>query len=511
MPAVQPFATLQASLGTNLEGYGRHTTCSRLKARPSRVPPSKETARLPMRTRLVTLWDTFRTGFWFFPSLLILTAVFLAVVVPIADQHLSDSIPDWMKSTGTSARSTLASLASAMFTVAGVVFSVTVVTFSLTSSQFGPRLLRNFLEQSVTQITLGICLAASLYCLLLLWQVAEVDGETVVPHIGVLLATVFAMTTLFAVVYFIHRVAHSVQSMNVVTDVAKDLDSAIERIFPTNDAGCRIQAGELDSIRHRFEDQLGVAVPASKDGYLQAVSIQLLAELAEKHGLYVLLVARPGDFVVRGRPLARFVNSGKGDTTLDDEFTLRLARLFLIGNIRTPRQDVECAINELAELAVRALSPGINDPFTAMASVDRLTAAYCRLADRDVSCAIPLMRDQHEHLRIAGPSTSFDSLLHAGFDQIRQYGAGSVAVSIRLLESLARIAQAGPDEESRRAIRHHAEMILEGCEKQIGCQADLDDIHERFRRVTDVTHLAGNTPNLPLERSVRTHTATLTR
>ncbi|WP_442482477.1 DUF2254 domain-containing protein [Aeoliella sp. SH292] len=465
-----------------------------------------------MRTRLVTLWDTFRTGFWFFPSLLILAAVMLAVMVPIADQHLSDSIPDWMKSTGTSARSTLASLASAMFTVAGVVFSVTVVTFSLTSSQFGPRLLRNFLEQSVTQVTLGVCLAASLYCLLLLWQVAEVDGETVVPHIGVLLATVFAMTTLFAVVYFIHRVAHSVQSMNVVTDVAKDLDSAIERIFPAKeDAACAIGPEELESIRNRFENLECDSIPATKDGYLQAVSIQPLSEIAEQHGLYVLLVARPGDFVVRGLPLAKFVKSGEGDAKHDDDFAKRLSTLFLIGNIRTPRQDVECAINELAELAVRALSPGINDPFTAMASVDRLTAAYCRLADRDVSCAIPLIKGEQEQLRIAGPSTSFDSLLHAGFDQIRQYGAGSVAVSIRLLESLARIAKAGPDEETLRAIRHHAEMIVEGCEKQVSCQADLDDIRERYLRVVDATQLASNEPpRTPLERSDTNHSATLT-
>jgi uncharacterized membrane protein len=464
-----------------------------------------------MRTRLITLWDTFRTGFWFFPSLLILAAVILAVVVPIADQHLSDSIPDWMKSTGTSARSTLASLASAMFTVAGVVFSVTVVTFSLTSSQFGPRLLRNFLEQSVTQTTLGVCLAASVYCLLLLWQVAEVDGETVVPHIGVLLATVFAMATLFAVVYFIHRVAHSVQSMNVVTDVAKDLDSAIDRIFPANDADCSLDTADLDSVRNRFHGDNSYAIPAPRDGYLQAITVKRLTEVAEQEGVYILLTSRPGDFVIRGMPLAKFIVDGKRDAKQNEEFASKLSSLFLIGNIRTPRQDVECAINELAELAVRALSPGINDPFTAMASVDRLTAAYCRLADRNVSCAIPLMNDHQDHLRIAGPSTSFDSLLHAGLDQIRQYGAGSVAVSIRLLESLARIAEAGPDEETLRAIRHHAEMIVEGCEKQVGCKADLDDIRERFRHVVDSTQPGSNEPKrTPLERSDTNYSATLT-
>ncbi|MCO6047264.1 DUF2254 domain-containing protein [Aeoliella sp. ICT_H6.2] len=435
-----------------------------------------------MRTWIVNLWDSFRTGFWFFPTLLILLAAVLAFAVPAIDGYLDPSLPDWMKTTGTTARSTLATLASAMFTVAGVVFSVTVVTLSITSSQFGSRLLRNFLQQSITQVTLGSCLAASIYCLLLLWRVDDVNDDWFVPHLAVLLATVLSLFTLCLVVYFIHRIAYSVQSMNVVTDVAADLNSAIQRIFPKkSDTDSQLQQ-KRKQLAGRFENNGGHSVTATSEGYLQAVNVEQLTSLADSRQLFIHVTRRPGEFLAAGDTVAYYLEDGDSDAEVD-EVQQHVSNCFLFGNQRTPRQDVECAIAELTEIAVRALSPGINDPHTAIASIDRLSGSLCQLTQYNLSSALRIDVGDDETLRVLGTTTSLDAVLRAAFDQIRQYGASSVAVSVRLLEALARIAERAETTPDKAAIRRQADLVLEGCDKQEFCQEDLQDVHQRHETV----------------------------
>lgn len=438
-----------------------------------------------MRTWIINWWDSFRTGFWFFPTLLILLAVALAFIVPEIDGYLLPSIPDWMQTTGTTARSTLSAMASAMLTVGGVVFSVTVVTLSMTSSQFGSRLLRNFLEQNITQVTMGSCLASSVYCLLLLSRVDNANDKWFVPHLAVLLATVSALATLCLVVYFIHRVAHSVQSMNVVTDVAADLNAAIDRIFPQKDDDNVDLRKKREELAKQFESEEGQGVAAQSDGYLQAVNVEQLTSIADHHKLLIHVNCKPGDFVVTGDTVARYLEDAdsKADSDEEDNIDQHVAQCFLFGNRRTPRQDVECAISELAEIAVRALSPGINDPHTAIASIDRLSGSLCQLTQYNLSSALRIDVGDDETLRVLGTTTSLDAVLRAAFDQIRQYGASSVAVSVRLLEALARIAERAETTPDKAAIRRQADLVLEGCDKQEFCQEDLQDVHQRHETV----------------------------
>lgn len=435
-----------------------------------------------MKSWIENLWDRFRAGFWFFPTLLILGAIGLAIVVPEVDRQVVDSIPQWMKSTGETSRSTLAALASAMFTVSGVVFSVTVVTLSLTSSQFGPRLLRNFLEQNVTQVTMGSCLACCVYCLILLWRIDDVNDKWFVPHVAVFLATVLTLLALCLVVFFIHRVAYSVQSMNVVTDVAGELDAAIDRMFPKEYEASEELYRQHDDLLASFESHDGHSVHAQRDGYLQTVNIEHLTAVAKKHQAWVNLVCRPGDFIIEGLEVAQLRCDDDSDA---EQLTKELASAFIVGNQRTPRQDVECAIQELTEIAVRALSPGINDPFTAIACIDRLCAVFCRLTRRDVRLVLPVDIDDDRPLRIVSPTTEFESILNSGFHQIRQHGSSYVSVSIRLLEALRQIASVTRRDADRTAIRRQADMTLEGCEKQDFCEGDLENIRDRHQAVTE--------------------------
>lgn len=434
-----------------------------------------------MRARLLNLWDFFRTGFWFIPTLLILGAILLAIFVPLIDHYAAaaDLVPEWLQTSADTYRSTLTALASGMLTVASVVFSVTVVTLSLTTSQFGPRLLRNLLEQNVTQASVGGCLACSVYCLMLLWRIDSLEKDGTPPHLSVFLATVLTVCAISLAVYFIHRVARSVQSMNVVTDVARDLDGAMQRLFPEKWESVPEREQQLDQLRKRFENEEAVAVAARNEGYLQTINVQYLNKLAAENGLVIEVLDKPGSFLIEGHEVARYLDGEEVEKERDEEsLEKRIADAFIVGNQRTPRQDLECAVDELVEIAVRALSPGINDPFTAVASVDRLTATLCRLAGRDLRWS--LYTDDDQEQRVLFAPLEYRRVLATAFNLIRQYGASSVSVSIRQLESLATIAGCTSEDAHLAAIRDQAEMILAGCEKQDYCEGDFEDIRARY-------------------------------
>ncbi|QEG36949.1 DUF2254 domain-containing protein [Bythopirellula goksoeyrii] len=430
-----------------------------------------------MRTWLVNLWDNFRSGFWFIPSLLTLLAFVLGFTMPEVDRYVSSSIPAWMHSSPETARATLTTLAGAMITAAGLVFSVTIVALSITSSQFGPRLLRNFLSDSITQLALGACLATSLYSLLLLTAFSHSEDTVFLPFVSIYLALLFALVTLYILIYCLHRVASATQADNVVAEVAEDLEDSISRIFPENigEKSDDLVESEKKAVELFSERSPQPApVEATKEGYLQAVDFEGIIGLAKKSDLVIKLISRPGDFLMQGIPIAE-VQPG---TNLDEEVQEKLNKTLIVGNRRTTQQDMECAVSELVEVAVRALSPGINDPFTAIRCVDRLGAMLRRLAKRDMP--VPYRLDEEGNLRVIARGYTFPNVLDCAFDQIRQHSSGTVSVSLRLLESLEKIALCVDGDKQKAAVLRQAEMIYRGCVTAISEENDRDDLAERY-------------------------------
>ncbi len=426
-----------------------------------------------MKTWLANRWDDVRTGFWFVPSLIIIAAVVLAFVAPLADRWLG-GVPEWFQFTASAATALLTTLAGAMITVAGVVFSVTVVTLSITSSQFGPRLLRTFLSEPVSQAALGVCLGSGLFCLLLL---RKLGTDPTVPHLSIALGVVLCVAAVGVLVYFIHRVTRVVQADHVVADVARDLDNAIARLFPEEIGEGGLAAGADAGDAELADEQADwAAVHAEQDGYLQAVNHEELMALVAEHDLVVRVDCRPGDFIVAEMPLARAHPRQRLADDVEDE----LKGCFLVGDGRTPRQDVECAVDDLVEVALRALSPGINDPFTAMRCVDRLGATLSRLATRKIPS--PYRYDEAGNLRVVARGWTFANVLDAAFNPIRQYGRTSVSVTIRLLEALTTIAGQASRDEDRTAVRRQAEMIRAGAEESLAEPRDVADMCERYEQ-----------------------------
>lgn len=426
-----------------------------------------------MKRWLVLTWDAWRSGFWLVPSLMVVLALALAVGLLEVDRAVDiDSHPQlrWLATTGPAARATLSSLAGALITVAGVVFSTAMVVLSLTTSQFGTRLLRAFLMRQTAQWTLGVFLGASVYSLLVLKSI-EVDGEyaRVVPHLSTGVAVAMGVASLLLFVYFIHSVSVSVQAHTVITAVAEDLDGAIESLFPE-------QIGHDEPPEQVAEDKSRCesgstdvrAIASFRRGYVQGIEGDRLMDIARAADATLVLKKRPGDFVADGETLAeiRFGVSANGSPASGfNDLAQAINGAYVLGARRTPRQDVSCALLELVEIALRALSPGINDPFTAMSCIDYLGAALRRLAGRRIP---PAHRyDDEGVVRVIGEPKRFAELLDESFDQIRHYGRDNAAVLGRIAKALASIADVARRDEDRTALCRHADRLRHAATRNV--------------------------------------------
>lgn len=423
-------------------------------------------------------WEAIRTSFWFLPTVMTVLAASAALLAVWLDEVLqSRGLGElgWAYSgSAEGARQLLATVAGSMVTVAGVVFSVTVVALSLTSSQFGPRLLRNFMRDRGNQVVLGTFIATFVYCLLVLRTVRGQNGGEFVPNLAVSLAILFALASLGVLIYFIHHASASMQAPQVIANVSAELHASIDTLFPENLGGGSEEhevSQDNGDLPDNFERE-AQPVTATSDGYVQLIDDVRLMQLATEKDLLLCVVHRPGDFVVNGDHLA-IVWSNHQVEDLDEE----VRKTFALGHQQTPTQDIECAVNQLVEVAVRALSPGINDPFTAMTCVDQLGAALCRLATRSIPS--PYRRDDNGRVRVIAYPLTFAEVANIAFRQIRQYGRTSTAVLVRLLEVIAMVMAHTRREEDRAALLRQALLIKQSAEA-LPQEADRVDVTDRY-------------------------------
>lgn len=415
------------------------------------------------RARLVNHWDTIRTSYWFVPTLCSTGAVLMWFIMPAIDRAIAAAeltLPDWIATTTGAARATLSALAGAMVAVTGTVFSITVVTLSLTSQQFGPRLLRRFMYDLPTQFTLGIFLATGLYCLLVLRIVENREGLAT-PHLSVLLAVVAAAASMVLLIAFIHHIAVLIQAPHIVAAVARDLDDAVVRLFPDR-IGDPAAMGEIDEVSARDEephpDAESRTIQATSEGYIQSITGDGLLGIAIDNDLLIRLRVRPGDFIAEKAPVADVWCRGNPDIGPTQEVAQAINETIIVGIRRTPRQDVACAVDELVEVAVRSLSPGINDPFTAFTCIDRLGASLARLAERKLPSSY--RSDTSGTLRVIAEPVTFQHLLDVAFEPILHHGSDSDAILRRLLAALSSVAQHVHRDSDRVAIQHHVQDVL---------------------------------------------------
>ena len=435
-----------------------------------------------MKIKLLNYWEIVRSSYWFVPTLMTGLAIGLSFLTVALDHFVVSQNLEPLARVNTGGadgvRTLLSTLAGSMITMASVTFSITIVALSLASSQFGSRLLINFMRDTGNQVVLGTFIATFVYSLMVMRTVRSVNEITFVPHISVTVAIFLTLASMGLFIYFIHHVSISIQAQNVIASVERELNTAIERLFPEKNSylAFEYELRNEDDVPEDF-DQTAEPVTATNSGYLQSIDNEGLMKLAIEHDLLLRLEHRPGNFIASESDLVKVWPNGRFEEGLNE----KINGAFILGAQRLRLQDVEFAIDQLVEIAVRALSPGINDPFTAMACVDRLGVALTHLAERQIPSGYRY--DDENTLRLMADSVTFAGLVEASFNQIRQYGRSSVAVTIRLLETIAVIAAHAHTQTEREALRQQAKMIKQGSDTAIPEEHDRQDIEERYQIV----------------------------
>jgi uncharacterized membrane protein len=430
-----------------------------------------------MKGLIFTTWERLNSSFWFVPALMSAAAVGLAFATVALDERVPDEMVEgwgWVFGGGAEgAGAVLRTIAGSMIALAGVVFSMTLVVLSLASSQLGPRVLRNFMRDTPTQVVLGTFVATFLYCLLVLRTVRRAEDLAFVPNISVTAGVLLAVLSVGVLVFFVHHVSVSIQANEIAARIGKESIAGLDRIFPEH-IGHEPSSAEppatswLDTIAREASP-----VAATDDGYLQFIDGDSLLELATKHDAVLRLQRKPGEYVVAGSALVGVWPPSR----LDEELSSKICSTFAVGNQRTPGQDFAFANEQLVEIAVRALSSGMNDPFTATVSIDRLGSVLSRLAQRKLPS--PYRYDAQDQLRIIAPHVTFAELTDAAFDQIRQYGSDSTAVLTTLLDTIVVIAGFTQAPADRAALWRHATLVLRAARRNLPAD-DRRAVEQRF-------------------------------
>ncbi len=307
-----------------------------------------------------------------------------------------------------------------------------------------------------------------------------------------------SLLSLGVLIYYIHNVSESIQAQNIIARVRRDLDKAVDRIFPEElgqEEDLTTSPTNRDYDIPTVCDHEVCQVKAEHSGYLQAVDNEELMRIAVEENLLIHLGYHPGNFITRGSVLVTVWPGDKVDETLSE----KINTIFIVGPERTLEQDVEFAISQLVEIAVRALSPGINDPITAITCTDWLGTSLCQLANRKMPSSHRF--DEQSRLRVICKPFVFEKMVDAAFNMIRQNSQSVAAVSIHLLETIATVAAQTHRKEDRAALLRHAAMVVRGCKEKLSADDDREDLEKRYEAAFEILNGESVSMDLKLKKN----------
>ena len=440
-----------------------------------------------MKTRFLDIWFRLTSSYWFIPTVMLVASFLLSHLFIWVDGLIGkEDLPKvlhWIYLNKTEgARSLLSTIAGSMITVAGVVFSITIVALTLASTQFGPRILTNFVRDKGNQFVLGAFISTFVYCLSLLRTIRGGEDNLFIPHISIIVGFALAIFNIFVLIYFIHHISKSIQVSNIISNINSELLSAIERRFPkklgigTSDV--KKAWVSLEDPPKDFEER-SVGVPASRSGYVRILDDNRLISFAKSNDIIIKLECRPGDYLIEGIPLAYVYPKENYKESIDS----RINGDIVIGPQRTSEQDVEFPINQIVEIALRALSPGINDPFTALGCIERLTASLCELAKGKAPS--PFRYDVENKLRIIAKPEKFSELIDKAFNQILHYGRSNFVVVTKLIESVNKISHFLHNDEDIIATMNFVELVRAQSKPSQMVDVERDEINRLCENALD--------------------------
>ncbi|MGA2182071.1 MAG: DUF2254 domain-containing protein [Bryobacteraceae bacterium] len=371
----------------------------------------------------------------------------------------------------------LAGIAGSIMTVVSIVFAILLMTLTLASMQFSPRIIISFSRDRVTQWTLGIFLGTFLYCTAAL-PAARSLPHPVAPVATVLGAILLAIACVGWLLFFIHHISQAISVNYIVDRIASETEAVIDDTMPWPRQPARVAVTDAN-----LDGLAGTVVPSEASGYIRFIDAARLVSLAKTHHVRMRVHRRVGQFVPAGTPLVVLSKSG----SLADEAIAELRGAFDLGPSRTLQQDVEFGVLQIVDIALKAISPAVNDPTTAISCVDQLSRILIRFASRELP--EPLLYDPPGVVRVAVPWIGHEGLLNSAFEQIRMYSKTDVAVSLRLLRALADIALTTPDADYRRALVERGRRVVAGCAERL-LDHEMKYLRARLAELEGVTRPA---------------------
>lgn len=424
-----------------------------------------------------------RADLWRVPFSMFVGAVLLFLVTVLIDRaasHGSLSLPGWISVGGPDdARAILGAMLGAVSTVLALIFSVALLVLSMAVVNFGPRILYRFVRDGITQATIGLFLASFVHLLLTFVVTRSEGNRQFVPQLTLVCGVLLVIVSFVFLVIFSHRIAMSIQTQNVVAHIVADLDRALVELtagakrlsmVPRTPAGF----AQRDAIVARLDAEGGV-VRAPRTGFVQEVRVMALLAATERLDASARLLYRPGQFVMEGGALVQVLPAVRAAA-------LRpiVENSIEIGRHRTLKQDLEFGIAQLVEIALRALSPAINDTFTGLTCVDWLgdeLRAFASVSQDTGACF-----GAGGTIRLVWPPMQLARLTGGAFNQIRQAATGNPAVSIRLLQTLARLAEQSGDPTFREALWQQVDAVWEAVSAEPLVKSDRADVEKAYRR-----------------------------
>jgi uncharacterized membrane protein len=429
----------------------------------------------------VWILRSLRTGFWALPAAMTLGAAALAVVMISLDVQfagaLESSVVQPFLVTAESAGRILSVVAGSMITVTSLVLSTTLIALTLAATNIGPRLVERFMEDRVTQISLGVFVATFVYSLLVLRAVKGGDANPFIPYLAVNLALLMAILSFGWLIFFIYRISGSLQTDKVVAQTGADFVRAIGD-FASQGGGVSDHAerGEFDSAEYGGWSH-STEIVADMTGYIRVINHSALYDFAAEHDMCIEMLLRPGHFVLPTTPLARLhfrdweLSRDAGKIVVDN---------VVVGESRTDAQDVELLVNMVVEVAARALSPGVNDFFSAISCIDHLCHGLSVVLEKGMPPNLFYDDVDQSLVRLALRPNGFGNLADAAFNPIRQFGATNVPVSLRLLEAFTLLCPCAQSDEDCAVIAKHAILVREAALGGAKQESDRDDIRQRY-------------------------------
>ncbi|MFL6225032.1 MAG: DUF2254 domain-containing protein [Actinomycetes bacterium] len=418
------------------------------------------------------LLDYLAGALWVLPTVSVV--VFLLAGAALSRVEVDQDSP-WatlaFQGTADDARSLLIVVSSTMITVTGLVFALTIVALQIASGQYSPRLLRNFMRDRGTQLVLSIFVGAFAYSTAGLYTVG-VQGsgqEAFVPRLAVSGSLALALASVGVLIYFIHHLARSIQIDTIMSQVEREASAVIDEVYPH-------QPGYREAEERCPEPPLvAVGLPSARSGYIQAVDPDPLVRMAVRHDVVVVVARQVGDHVVAGTPIAWAWDRTAGQPP-PGAGTLREAvdEAVQVGFERTMVQDVGFGIRRLVDIANKALSPAVNDPYTGVQAVHHLSVLLCSLARLRLGDWI--VRDDQGELRVAVPRPKFPDYLRLGTAQIRRFGAAEPAVTRALIVLLRDVGTSSATEDRRHACVRHIRLVLDDARRATAQPADVEAV-----------------------------------